>query len=38
MNDAKRPETRRKRLTDFVAMLARGETIHPVKSRKTPIR
>jgi uncharacterized protein YdeI (YjbR/CyaY-like superfamily) len=29
INDAKRPETRARRLADFVAMLARGETIHP---------
>jgi uncharacterized protein YdeI (YjbR/CyaY-like superfamily) len=27
--DAKRPETRQRRLDTFVAMLARGETIHP---------
>jgi uncharacterized protein YdeI (YjbR/CyaY-like superfamily) len=26
---AKRPETRRRRIEQFVAMLARGETIHP---------
>jgi uncharacterized protein YdeI (YjbR/CyaY-like superfamily) len=26
---AKRPETRARRLTQFVAMLARGETVHP---------
>jgi uncharacterized protein YdeI (YjbR/CyaY-like superfamily) len=26
---AKRPETRARRLTEYVAMLARGETIHP---------
>jgi len=29
---AKRPETRRRRIETFVAMLARGETIHPQKS------
>jgi uncharacterized protein YdeI (YjbR/CyaY-like superfamily) len=34
INDAKRPETRQKRVTDFVAMLARGETIHPAKPKK----
>jgi uncharacterized protein YdeI (YjbR/CyaY-like superfamily) len=30
---AKRPETRARRLEQFVAMLARGETIHPQKKR-----
>jgi uncharacterized protein YdeI (YjbR/CyaY-like superfamily) len=29
LQDAKRPETRARRLEKFVAMLARGETIHP---------
>jgi uncharacterized protein YdeI (YjbR/CyaY-like superfamily) len=29
VGDAKRPETRAKRINDYVAMLARGETIHP---------
>jgi uncharacterized protein YdeI (YjbR/CyaY-like superfamily) len=29
VNDAKRPETRAKRIADFVKMLARGETLHP---------
>ena len=33
VNDAKKPETRAKRIADYVAMLARGETLHP--SRKT---
>jgi uncharacterized protein YdeI (YjbR/CyaY-like superfamily) len=28
---AKRPETRARRIADFVAMLARGETVHPQK-------
>jgi uncharacterized protein YdeI (YjbR/CyaY-like superfamily) len=28
---AKRPETRRRRIEQFVAMLARGETVHPQK-------
>ncbi len=28
---AKRPETRRRRITQFVEMLVRGETIHPQK-------
>jgi uncharacterized protein YdeI (YjbR/CyaY-like superfamily) len=31
---AKRPETRRRRIEQFVAMLARGETVHPQK--RTP--
>ena len=30
---AKRPETRSRRLTEFVAMLARGETIYPQRGR-----
>ena len=30
---AKRPETRSRRLTAFVEMLARGETIHPQRRR-----
>ncbi len=30
---AKRPETRAKRLAEFLAMLARGETIHPQNQR-----
>jgi uncharacterized protein YdeI (YjbR/CyaY-like superfamily) len=29
VNDAKRPETRIRRIAQFVEMLARGETIHP---------
>jgi uncharacterized protein YdeI (YjbR/CyaY-like superfamily) len=29
VNDAKRPETRAKRIAQYVGMLARGETIHP---------
>lgn len=29
LHDAKRPETRARRLAKFVAMLERGETIHP---------
>jgi uncharacterized protein YdeI (YjbR/CyaY-like superfamily) len=36
VNDAKRADTRNKRIRDFVAMLARGETIHPVKRPRTP--
>ena len=31
VNDAKRPETRAKRIEQFVQMLARGETLHPPK-------
>ena len=29
IGQAKRPETRRRRIEQFVAMLARGETVHP---------
>jgi uncharacterized protein YdeI (YjbR/CyaY-like superfamily) len=29
ISTAKRPETRQRRIKQFVAMLARGETIHP---------
>lgn len=29
VQDAKRPETRQRRIADFVAMLRRGETVHP---------
>ncbi len=29
---AKKPETRAKRIADFVAMLARGETLHPKRA------
>jgi len=36
VNDAKRPETRNKRIREFVEMLARGETIHPTKSKRAP--
>src|ERR1700722_19116441 len=36
VNDAKRPETRNKRIRAFVEMLARGETIHPTKSKRAP--
>jgi uncharacterized protein YdeI (YjbR/CyaY-like superfamily) len=31
---AKRPETRARRIEQFVAMLARGETVHPQKPRR----
>ncbi|MGO4451081.1 YdeI family protein [Phyllobacterium sp. TAF24] len=33
VNDAKKPETRAQRIEKFVAMLARGETIHPQKTK-----
>ena len=33
LNSVKRPETRARRIAEFVAMLARGETIHPQKRR-----
>jgi uncharacterized protein YdeI (YjbR/CyaY-like superfamily) len=36
VNDAKRPETRNKRIREFVEMLAQGETIHPAKSKRAP--
>jgi uncharacterized protein YdeI (YjbR/CyaY-like superfamily) len=36
VNEAKRPETRNKRIREFVEMLARGETIHPTKSKRAP--
>jgi uncharacterized protein YdeI (YjbR/CyaY-like superfamily) len=36
VNDAKRAETRTKRIREFVEMLARGETIHPTKSERAP--
>jgi uncharacterized protein YdeI (YjbR/CyaY-like superfamily) len=29
IRDAKRPETRSRRIDQFVEMLARGETVHP---------
>lgn len=34
VNNTKRPETRARRIADFVEMLNRGETIHPPKSTK----
>jgi len=34
VNDAKRAETRARRIADFVEMLARGEKIYPSKSSK----
>ncbi len=33
---AKKPETRQRRIADFVAMLARGDTIHPQKGDARP--
>jgi uncharacterized protein YdeI (YjbR/CyaY-like superfamily) len=33
VGEAKRPETRAKRIAKFVEMLARGETIHPTKEK-----
>jgi uncharacterized protein YdeI (YjbR/CyaY-like superfamily) len=38
VNDAKRPETRNKRIREFVEMMARGETIHPAKTKRSPSR
>jgi uncharacterized protein YdeI (YjbR/CyaY-like superfamily) len=35
IQDAKREETRKRRIEQFVAMLARGETIYPQKRRLT---
>ena len=34
VQDAKRPETRARRIAQFVAMLARGETIHPRRAAR----
>jgi uncharacterized protein YdeI (YjbR/CyaY-like superfamily) len=36
VGEAKRPETRAKRIAKFVEMLARGETIHPPKGKRQP--
>jgi uncharacterized protein YdeI (YjbR/CyaY-like superfamily) len=33
IHTAKKPETRLARIENFVAMLARGETIHPIKAK-----
>lgn len=33
VGEAKRPETRAKRIAQFVEMLARGETIHPARKK-----
>lgn len=35
---AKKPETRARRITDLVAMLGRGELLHPTRSKKTGTR
>jgi uncharacterized protein YdeI (YjbR/CyaY-like superfamily) len=35
LQDAKRPETRAARLTKFVEMLARGDTLHPPRTRRS---
>ena len=34
LHDAKRPETRAKRLAEYVAMLAEGKTIHPEPTKR----
>ncbi len=34
VQDAKKPETRARRIAQFVDMLARGETLHPRKAKK----
>ncbi|MBV8083204.1 MAG: YdeI/OmpD-associated family protein [Chloroflexi bacterium] len=34
VHDAKRPETRERRIREFVAMLERGETLHPQDPRR----
>ena len=36
IHEAKRPETRARRIDQFVAMLTRGETVHPQKARLDP--
>lgn len=36
VQEAKRPETRAKRIAKFVDMLARGERLHPVRRTKPP--
>jgi uncharacterized protein YdeI (YjbR/CyaY-like superfamily) len=35
VHDAKKPETRARRIADFVRMLAHGETLHPRSRRST---
>lgn len=34
VNDAKRADTRARRIRQFVAMLARGETLHPLRQKR----
>ena len=34
VHDAKRPETRARRIAQFVEMLARGEMLHPRRERR----
>jgi uncharacterized protein YdeI (YjbR/CyaY-like superfamily) len=34
VHTAKKPETRARRIADFVAMLARGETLYPARAKK----
>lgn len=34
VHDAKKPETRARRIAEFVAMLARGETLHPPRKAR----
>jgi uncharacterized protein YdeI (YjbR/CyaY-like superfamily) len=36
LGTAKRADTRARRIDQFVAMLARGETLHPQKRRPPP--
>jgi uncharacterized protein YdeI (YjbR/CyaY-like superfamily) len=36
LHDAKRPETRARRMEQIIAMLARGETFHPQKAKAVP--
>lgn len=35
VNDAKKPETRMKRIATYVQMLARGETLHPRRAKRS---
>lgn len=36
VQDAKKPETRAKRIATYVAMLAKGETLHPARKASKP--
>ncbi len=38
LHDARKPETRARRLKEFVRMLKAGETLHPPPKSRTPIR